>query len=441
MKKVLIISEFFAPQNTVGAIRLTKIAKYLHRFHNCEITVITRNKNFEIIDSLLVSDAEIIKSFIKVSEGSILSNINNTLGKRRRLKDKNSGSISKDTETIQSKFNFKQKLFLYMRFCLNLLNNLSYSLQACKKLKGSYHDYDVIISSYGPYSSHYIGRYLKKKNPLAFWIADFRDAVFSPETPFGFRYFSKSFAKRICKHADAITAVSKGTIDSLFIQKCNKSHIITNGYDKDDLSTTLLSKDKKKKLKFVYVGNLYSGKRDLSVVFKAVRELVNGNLIELNKIEFIYAGNSGEVFNSQIKQYGLIDCAVIHESVPREKSIEIQLNSDILLLSSWNETGSTGIITGKFLEYMMMDKPIVCSVSGNLPNSTLKQMISEAEIGICYEEANDELDYQLLKKFIYQKYAEFINEENLKFNPNHKYIEGFDYKNITNQFNNLFENK
>jgi hypothetical protein len=441
MRKIVIISDYFAPQNEVAAIRLTKIAKYIYKTCNCEISVVTRNKDFQVIDKLLAADAECIKEYIKITESKLLVKINEVREKREKARR----SIiltqnNKEAPKINLFKKFKNTIYFYVMYLLDLFNNKSYSQQAIKKLRTYNQNYDVIISSFGPMSSHFIGKHIKMRNPSAFWIADFRDAVYHSKVPIGFRSYAQKFAKRICKKADAITTVSKGTMDGLFLDNADNSHIITNGFDYDDLiEFPIIKNSEKRKFNLAYVGELYSGKRKLSPIFKVIRELIDEGIISKDRLEFIYAGKSKNGFISQIDHFGLIDCAVIHDLVPRKKSIEMQLKSDILLLASWNEIGSTGIITGKFLEYMMMKKPIVCTISGNLSGSTLKEMINEANIGVCYEEANDEIDYHLLKKYISEKYYEFINMGSLKFNPNDEYIEKFNYKNIAKQFIKLFD--
>lgn len=436
MKKIVIVSDFFAPANSIGAIRLTKIAKYLHQIYKCEVMVITRDKRYEIIDNILEEDASFIKDYIKISEAKILLKIMELRQEKANAKFKISSTTKLETSTKVMKRSDRW-ISNFVRKILELINNYSYYFQAIKALKAKSPDYDIILSSFSPLSNHLIGRRMKKMNPSAIWIADFRDPVNNKQTPFGLKNYHKNFVKRICKTADSITAVSEGCMDLLFIPKIMKTQLITNGYDKDDICKMANDEKVNKTIKFLYIGDLYEGKRDLRVVFKAIRELIDENLILEEKLEFIYAGPSIEEFAMQINQFGLFNRAFINGNVPRKKSLEMQMKSDILLLASWNEYGSTGVVTGKFFEYMMMAKPIICTIVGDLPNSVLKQMIGEARIGFCYEEAVGELDYKLLKGYILEKYYEIIKEGEAKINPNYNYIEKFDYKNITNQFASL----
>ena len=60
MKKMVIVCNHFAPDNTIAAIRITKFAKYLQE-HGYEVTVIAEHKDDDIED-------EILKKFCYVAE-------------------------------------------------------------------------------------------------------------------------------------------------------------------------------------------------------------------------------------------------------------------------------------------------------------------------------------------------------------------------------------
>lgn len=57
MRKVLLVCNYFAPDNTIAAVRTTKLAKYM-RQQGYEVTVIAEEKNDTITDSILKKDAE-----------------------------------------------------------------------------------------------------------------------------------------------------------------------------------------------------------------------------------------------------------------------------------------------------------------------------------------------------------------------------------------------
>ena len=87
---------------------------------------------------------------------------------------------------------------------------------------------------------------------------------------------------------------------------------------------------------------------------------------------------------------------------------------------------------------MMIGKPILSIIAGNVLNSEIKQMMKKADNGFCYEQAMKDTDYEKLKGFLRALYKEFKNGGSIQFNPNIEYIEEFDYKNITKKFESLF---
>jgi len=314
----------------------------------------------------------------------------------------------------------------------------SFTKQAIKYVKKNPAPFEVILSSFGPFSAHLIGSKIKEQNPFALWIADFRDPVLIPGTPKKYIKFYKSFINKVPKTADVFTGVSDICIED-FKQICkNRLYTICNGFDRDDLKN--ITPYKKEKFTFTYTGHFYSEKQNICIVLNAIKELIIENKIDKNNILIKYAGNSEVDFKQQLKIYNLSEMLMSFGYIDRRESLQLQLSSNILLIASWNNIGYTGVVTGKFLEYLMINKPIICTIAGNLANSQLKEMITEANNGFVWEEANDETDYPIMKSYILEQYNRFIKNETLLFNPNMEYIEQYNYKNITRQFINIIEN-
>ena len=187
-----------------------------------------------------------------------------------------------------------------------------------------------------------------------------------------------------------------------------------------------------------YLGRLYPSNQDLAPLFSVIRELMNEKQIDSQRIQIFYAGPSRNNFHFQADKFQLSGIIISNDSIPRIESLRKQLESHLLFLATWNNVGEEGVITGKFLEYMMMDKPIVALVAGSLGDSTVKSMMLKGNLGVCYEEANKASDYALLKNYILKQYNHFINNESLDFYPNQEFIQKFNYKNIAQEFINLF---
>jgi hypothetical protein len=451
MKRILMVSKYFAPENTIAAIRATKIAKSLKLLNKYNINIIASKKE-GIEDSLLKRDLVLLNDIYRISYLDLTSMVRSSIYSRiKRLfkKERNTSYAINERTPSRGKTCGKLRHFwkglINIRYAiiyiLRILSNMLYYYKAKRViLKNNLHQAHVVFSTYWPHSSLYIAKYIKNKNNEIFWIADFKDQVFAPSTPFPFRRYARNAAKRICKKADVITAVSQGVLDELFLTDHQKKHafVIPNGFDRDDLSEIdccILDS----KFVFSYCGNLYRGRRDLSPLFKVISDCISEGLVDRSKLQINYAGKGYDMFKSQASHYHLDDIVVNHGFVDRAKSLSIQKSSHILLLASWNKLGSTGIVTGKLLEYMMMDKPVISMISGELANSAIKEITAKCNLGFCFEEANRDKDEKRLRKYFLFQYNNFIKSGEVIFEPNKNEIERYDYKNITKELLKLIE--
>lgn len=433
MKKILIVTEYFAPNNEIAAVRTTKLAKYFKLKGN-HVGVVTRSLRFyEIVDPILHKELKYIDEYVAINVESMITKnfIRNQLGSSE-------GNLSEHNVNIANKAISKLLSSLLM-FYLKTKFSGSFDLYLCRQfirktrkyIKRLSRQYDVILTSSGPFSVNILGDIAKRKNPDIMWIADFRDPLIN-SFPWETRIkYYLTVHNIITERADVITGVSDICVENF--KDCFKGRIdiISNGFDEDDLSGIDVIRNEK--FVFTYAGTLYHGKQNLSVIFNAISELIKEGSIKKDNIKINYLGNEVFYFASQAGVEFQNICYVSGK-VDRELSLQQQLSSNILLLASWNHTGYTGVITGKFLEYMMINKPIICTVTGNLPESQLKKMIEKANSGIVWEQANNEIDYPKMKDYILKQYKRYEAGLSLDFTPNLEYINQFKYDNIANKF-------
>jgi len=454
LKDIVIVSEFFAPNNRIAAVRSTKLAKHFKLAGNYNITVISKElEHNDVIDTILRKDLKYVDKHITISYIGYISKLRNLISKlgikitsidELQVEKEKNGDIN--IINITKLFLWRKSLVfiskcLYALLCgllLDAINTKNYIHNSEKIIKSRINNCDMIFSTYGPFSSHIIGSQLKKRWPKAFWIADFRDPVVTPVTPPKHSKYFKLISKAI-QTADIITGVTDMCIKGFEEKHRGKLYAMCNGFDRDDLQDIGMAP--LAKFTLTYAGLLYKGRSDLSVVFKAISELINEKYIDKNYIVINYAGRSEIDFMQQVEKYDLAEAVNVHGFIDRRRSLELQINSSLLLLASWNFNGYTDVITGKFLEYLMINKPIVCAITGNLANSKLKEIITEANNGIVWEEANDKVDYPVLKGYIVEQYERFINNKPPRFEPNMEYIEQYNYENIAQQFIDLIENR
>jgi glycosyltransferase involved in cell wall biosynthesis len=118
------------------------------------------------------------------------------------------------------------------------------------------------------------------------------------------------------------------------------------------------------------------------------------------EIRILYAGGDGRIFQEQAEKAGLAYPVTDMGQVSREASLALQKEADVLLVASWNGQGEQGVLTGKMLEYMMMNRPILCCMNGDIPESETKKLLHGAGMGFCYEEANGAEDEEKLLRYL-----------------------------------------
>ena len=424
MKKILIVSDYFFPSTNIGAVRPSKIAKALKK-DVYELDVFTRYP----IDS----DSELYcDNYYCFSE--------------RPVQGVGGFQMKSEERTGLKKFLFDRFTAIYKAL---------YKIKAAKKankssaemlnafkafIAKSDKEYDVVFSTFGPLSSLLCGLWYKKQHPSVKWICDFRDpAVVSQLGPFR-NLFMLIKQQQACKVADEIITVSNGYLERICGEKYKeKRHMIPNGYDREDLKFNAATSKVSDCLELVYVGILYGEMRDITPVFSALDELIKEGKIDKSKVRFNYAGNDLKNLVIQAEKSGLADIVADHGLLPREKCLELQFSSDLLVLSTWNTKKEYGVFPGKMLEYMLIGKPIVTTVSGDVPNSEVARVIREGNLGTVYESTNSVEDMKALKSYLKEAYDAKILGGSIPFNPNQAVTERYNYTNIIGRIEAIIE--
>lgn len=448
MKKILIISYFFSPANIMGAVRGTKLAKYLERL-GYEVTVIcSENNDLVFMPNEVKKDKRLLADIAKVNVVKVphSSRYLKLAYKVREINKKKfpSGTIKDLDKSLNYKsstfINIKRKIIHFMAFMFSQIQDFDYYRQAKKIIKNIKLDsYDAVISTYGPLASHLVGHHIKKNKKSIKWIADFRDPMAISSQGKLQYLINENIQNKICKKADKITAISSGNLEMITKGKYKeKSFTITNGYDKEDIEYFVINDDNCEKLKFVYTGTTYAGKRDLSAIFKAIRELIDENKMSIDDVQFNYAGTESSYVINQAKLFDLQQIIVDFGHVIRTKSLEIQAKSNLLVVSTWNDIGHTGVLPGKFLEYLALNKNIIGLVNGVESNSEIKKMINDYNLGVCYEAATKEEDFINLKKYILKKHIEIQEFKECIFEGKLDEIKKHSYDFLAEEFVRVF---
>ncbi|MBE6680320.1 MAG: glycosyltransferase family 4 protein [Ruminococcaceae bacterium] len=425
MTRLLILCRYFPPENKIGSVRPSKIAKYLAKSNEYKITVITAVPYG--VDAPLYEVTQDGIEVYRVDSGKIASLLH--------FKKSGQGAAVASSIGNSQKVSLKHKLIGKV-FAMRMELEKKSQLQNAKKLLRRMHgNFDVMFSTYNTEFGHLLGLWYKKHNKDIKWIADFRDSVWLTNSDEKRIQYAKKFASDVAQNCDYITAVTEGilkTHESDFGTRARE--VLYNGYDADDIIACEPINDGI--LRMVYTGELYSGQRDLSPLFKALDHLSKEGKIDLSKVVITYAGNSGGIFEHQIKPYK--DIRYENKGfIPRAEAMRIQQESSILLLSSWCYKNDKYTLTGKFFEYLGVARPILCTVAGEESGSILKSIINENALGFCYENAMDADDFKGLCAFLEQQYNAFVETGKCIYIPDKELVKQFEYKNIAERTNEI----
>lgn len=422
MKRIIFVCKSFAPNNSVAAVRPTKIAKYLYKTGEYEIDVLKLHTHGGIEDELLKKDLSYIRRIYEVPQ------------KSRQTK----GYYAEKNDTLFSKIKRKSKsLIEHTAEWVNMRQNYIMAKKYVEENLSDY-NYDIILSSSGPFLTHMIARQLKRKCSNAIWIADYRDPV--PNTLAHnnlIKYFARRDVRRVTKNVDAVLGATAGCYENMGIYSKEKCFEITNGYDIEDVQD--IRSRKADKFTLSYTGTIHLQKSDVSIVFKALAELIEEGIIQKEEISVRYAGRMESEFVRQAEQFCLGDSIESYGYVGRKKSLELQLGSHILLLASFNYQHQNDVITGKFYEYLMNRRPIVCTIMGNESNSRLKRMIESINCGVCWEEANSQADYIKVKNYLKMQYNNYVKYRDVKYTIYESEMAKYDYRNITKKIDKIIK--
>lgn len=307
--------------------------------------------------------------------------------------------------------------------------------------------YDAIWATFGPYSSLWLAARLHAEHISPIWVADLRDPMNKPGSLAPIRLFALVQRRQVLLRADALTTVSKGVRDSTLAGRwakkwADKVFVLPNGYlqhaaHEDGLKARKTDADSPRTprpLKIAYTGALYPGRSDPEMLFRAALAASCAN----NTIEIDYAGPDGTYFLNEAKKVGAEHLVIDHGMLSFEDARALQDASDMLVVLSWNNRGNTGIITGKFPEYVGAGKPIVSIVSGDLPGAELTDLVNQMSLGSAHEYLGGEDEVGHLTDYLRAAAVAKGRGESIPFSPDQDKVARFDYRNLGGRLEALF---
>ena len=391
----------FAPHNNSGAIPNTKLIKYLAR-QDVRITLVTKavTPDMVIDEALLPVEMDRIRT-IRVDHSQLFRRTMEA--SRNRITDNGVKlKMKSETRPLRSKVvNILKNTYLTTR-------DRDWFLRATAAMKRELagEHFDCVYSTFPNEVNHVLARWVMGQGMADRWIADFRDPMFYQyHDAHNLRRLKRQH--RIAREADLVTLVSEGARSKFRCEGVAEEKLICipNGFDPEDAAQTV-GTPTDGMLRIFYAGTLYAGRRDFSVVFRAISELHREGLVEPERIRFEYAGNEWPVMRSFAEQYGLTDCCINHGFIPRSRVLELLGEADCTAVCTHNTKTDQGVVTGKVFELLLVGKPIVTVVNGDTAGSELGAIVRDCHAGPVYEQPTHDSDYPVLKQWLLDTYRE-----------------------------------
>lgn len=321
---------------------------------NCEVELITLPPNKNLKESLYWDKAIEISYIVPDNNQNINLNLSSqvTSPVKKNLKD----SILSTCRSIY------KKISIYDGSLLSYLK----SLPVRSILK--YNEYDLIISSSDPKTSHLFAKKviddgIKFKKWIEYWgdplTQDITNKTIFPKK------ILKRLEKNLFSKADKVVYVSPFTLNeqkNLFSEYADIMYYQPVPYIEEILSEKFLDKSF---MKIGYFGDYYSKVRDIMPLYNAVSE--SGNIdLEINgKSDLILEGS----FNIK-----LLDRIPYHEVKEKEKDKDI-------LVCILNSRGNQ--LPGKLFHYAATDKPILVLYPTSIDKEILEYLKSFERYILC----------------------------------------------------------
>ena len=422
-KKVLIVTYFFNQKELIGSLRLRGLAKYLPEF-GWEPTILTiksdntkqsnENSDLRVIETDYTDLSTVWKSRL---------GFNSTEGVQNQL---NVSTKKSQKGILNFLINMWMEVFAYPDPEKNWYNN---AVTAGNELLEN-EEFDLILSSSYPYTSHLIGYELKDKHNLP-WVVDLRD-LWTQNHNYKFsniRKFRESYLeKKILSSADAMTTVSEPWSYKLKLRHKNKKiYTIFNGFDPD---LTSMENELDKKFSIIYTGMIYEGKMDPEPLFTALEELINEGEVDKNDISMDFYGFNVEIIRDCVEKHNLQKVINIHNLIPHNEVIEKQRKAQLLLLLNWNDPNENGVYTGKIFEYLSAKRPII-AIGGY--GGVIDELFDHTNAGVSLT------DLPKIKNVIKDYYSEYKLSGEVKYQGIQDEIDMYSYYEMTKKFSKVFD--
>jgi len=359
--KVLIISYWFPPQNIIGALRVGKLAKYLHA-NGHEVRVLAARTSGNSTLPLEIPADFVTYTGSSPSRGPLDPIIKLTRKASVLYKKQGNSPASTSRLNIHSgpMSSLRETLTWHYYATFQIPDGfnrwMSGAIAAGDELLRQWRP-DLIYASAPPFSALVVASKLSEKHGLP-WVAELRDLwAENPyyEFPAWRRCLDRRMERKTLSASAALVTVTPIWAEVLHRTYSQPVSTILNGYSAEDLPADTRRRSASDIVTIAYTGNIYKGYRDPSALFQAIGQL--GPKREKVVVNF-YGPTEADV-DELARKFGVRDRVFVKPPIPHREALAIQRDADVLLLMQWNDKRDEGNIPAKLFEYLAVLRPIL----------------------------------------------------------------------------------
>ena len=390
--KILIISWYFPPVNTIGAIRVGKFARFLaERGH--EIGVVA-GKAWGHPETLSLGARLYRTAYAKSFDVNALPQRIRT-GLQGLSRQTSDGVASRDGQSLV------QRIGQFYQHATNVPDKrigwLPYAYARAREMCRDWLP-DLVFASGPPFTALVAARLISRTINRP-WVAELRDRWADDPYEVVPRWRSRLdqwVERRVLSSAIGLVTVSEPWAEFYRSKYGKPVATIYNGYDPIDFEVVDETPHHSVSGHFVigYTGSIYPGKRDPTPLFEALQRMGAG----ADKFRVIFVGTDPTHVLPLADNAGVRHLVEIRPEIPYAQALEFQRAADVLLLMQWNDLREQGSCPGKLFEYIASLRPIL--VLG-LENGVPATIVRERGAGFCINDAS--LIAAQLRKWLQEK--------------------------------------
>ncbi len=369
--KILLVTWYFPPSNRIGAVRLGGLARYLLA-NGHDVRVVTckdppyRQTLADDFPPERVARAKWLdvnalpRAVARYSKGK-------GSAAAAPAATTASGSAGSTASRAPSGAIARFKSFLstaYIRIVNwpdKRIGWLPYALGAGRRMVKDWQP-DIVFASAPPFTTLLAGSLLARKAraPLVLELRDrwWDDPYYPPPAWLG--AINRFTERRLMAGAVGLSTVSEPWAETYRARHGKPTVVVYNGYDAEILDGIRSAgpagpAQDEVRLRIVYTGGIYPGRRDPSLLFAAIARLGEAG----RAVEVAFYGTDPNTVLPLADAAGVRGNVSLHEEVSHEEAIARQCDADVLLLMQWNDPKEQGNVPGKFFEYIGSRRPIL----------------------------------------------------------------------------------